>query len=482
MIFNQYYLQSLSHASYLVGDEDSHIAAIVDPQRDIDQYLSDLHSHQLTLKYIFLTHFHADFVAGHLELRQRTGADIYLGSHAKPNYAFHPLQHNHEIEFGSIRLKILETPGHTPEGISIVVYDLKEDLERPTAILTGDTLFVGDVGRPDLLASFGVDSHTLAGQLYDSLHHHILAQPPQTKIFPAHGAGSLCGKHLSDRLSSTLEEEQLTNYALKPMSKQTFIDVVTTDQLEAPAYFSHVAFLNRREHPALEQILTQSYQPLTVDQVLHEKSVGVQILDVRSPKEFGLGHLCCSLNIGLSGTFERWAGEILDRETPIILICDPGQEREAITRLARVGLDRIKGFLAHGMHALTSTPELLRPTNHMTVTHLQEHLMMADRPHLLDVRAPHEWKSRHIDDSRNIPLQHLGSRLSEIPIDHTVVVYCSKGYRSSIAASLLEHNHYSNIVNLVGGFDAWEEAVVNPSLQSPVALQEPGGRTPRKKQ
>ncbi len=479
MIFKQYYLQSLSHASYLIGDEDSHIAAIVDPQRDIDHYLTDLDSYHLTLKYIFLTHFHADFVAGHLELRHRTGADLCLGARAKPNYVFHPIRHDDELEFGSTRLKILETPGHTPEDISIVVYDLKEDLERPTAILTGDTLFVGDVGRPDLMASFGVDSHMLAGQLYDSLHHYILAQPPQTKIFPAHGAGSLCGKHLSDQLSSTLEEEQLTNYALKPMSKQTFIDIVTTNQLEAPAYFSDVAFLNRREHPTLEQILTQSYQPLTVDQVLHEKSAGAQILDVRFPKEFAMEHLCGSVNIGLSGKFERWAGEILDREKPIILISDPGQEREAITRLARVGLEQIKGFLNHGIHALASTPELIRHTNRMTVTHLEEHLMQADRPHLLDVRTPHEWETRHIDDSRNIPLQHLSTRLSEIPKDHTIAVYCSSGYRSSIAASLLEHHDFDNIVDLVGGFDAWEEAIVNPSLQSAGALQEPGGRTPR---
>ena len=479
MIFKQYYLQSLSHASYLVGDEDSHIAAIVDPQRDIDHYLSDLASQHLTLQYIFLTHFHADFVAGHLELHHRTGADIFLGSQAKTNYAFHPLRHGDEIEFGSTRLKILETPGHTPEGISIVVYDVKEDLESPTAILTGDTLFVGDVGRPDLLASFGVKSRTLAGQLYDSLHHHLLAQPPQTKIFPAHGEGSLCGKHLSARLSSTLEDEQLTNYALKPMSKQAFIDIVIADQLETPAYFSHVAFLNRREHPTLEHILTKVSVPLTVDQVLHEKSAGAQILDVRSPKEFCAEHLCGSVHIGLSGKFETWAGSLLDRETPIILISDPGQEREAIIRLARVGLDQITGFLNHGMHALASTPELIRHTNRMTVTDLDKHLIRADRPRLLDVRSQHEWKTRHIHDSHNIPLPHLSTRLSEIPQDHTIVVYSSSGYRSSIATSLLEHHHYSNIVDLKGGFDAWEEAIVNSSLQSAVALQEPGGRTPQ---
>jgi len=235
---------------------------------------------------------------------------------------------------------------------------------------------------------------------------------------------------------------------------------------------------NRQERPMLDQILTKSYQPLTVDQVLHEKSAGAKILDVRSPEEFGKGHLCESLNIGLSGKFEMWAGSLLDRETPIILISEPGQEREAITRLARVGLDQVKGFLHHSMEALASTPELIQHTTQMTVTDLEGQLMRADRPHLLDVRTQHEWKTRHIDDSRNIPLQYLSTRLAEIPQDHTVVVYCSGGYRSSIATSLLEHHHFSNIVDLENGFDAWEEAVVNPSLQSAMALQEPGGRTP----
>ncbi len=480
MIFKQYYLPSLSHASYLVGDEDSHLAAVVDPQRDIDQYLSDLDSQHLTLKYIFLTHFHADFVAGHLELHHRTGADIYLGSRAKTNYSFHPLRHGYEIEFGSTRLAILETPGHTPESICILVYDLQKDFEQPIVLLTGDTLFVGDVGRPDLMASFGVDSRTLGSQLYDSLRHHLLIQPPHTKIYPAHAAGSLCGKHLSEQLSSTLEAEQRTNYALKPMSKQTFLDVVTSEQPEAPAYFSHVAFLNRREHQTLDQVLKNAYQPLTVDQILHEKSGGTQVLDVRSAKEFGMGHLCGSLNVGLSGMFERWAGEILDRTIPIVLICNPGEECDAITRLSRVGLDQVKGFLNRGIQALASTPELIRHTNRMTATHLQEQLTTADRPHLLDVRTQHEWEIRHIDDSRNIPLQRLFSRLQEIPTGHTIVVYCSSGYRSSIAVSLLEHHHYSNIVDLVGGFEAWEEAIVNPCLQSASALQEPGGRTARK--
>jgi glyoxylase-like metal-dependent hydrolase (beta-lactamase superfamily II)/rhodanese-related sulfurtransferase len=471
MIFKQYYLQSLSQASYLLGDEESLVAAIVDPQRDIDHYLLDLDHHHLTLQYIILTHIHADFVAGHLELHRATGAGVYLGARATAHFSFHPMPHGYEIAFGSTRLHILETPGHTPESISIVVYDRKEDPTRPKAILTGDTLFVGDVGRPDLLASFGVDSQTLAGQLYDSLHHHLLPHPPQTPIFPAHGAGSLCGKHLSSQLSSTLEHERRTNEALKPMSKQAFIDLVTTDQLEAPAYFSHVAFMNCQDRPTLEEVVAQSCQPLTLEQVLHEKSLCTQILDVRAPSDFAEGHLCESLNIGLSGKFETWAGSLLDREIPIVIIAEPGQEREAMIRLARVGLDHIKGYLNFGMQALSSTPELIRHTAQMTVIELQEQLARADRPYLVDVRSPQEWRARRIDESRNIPLQHLASRLSDIPRDHSIVIYCSSGYRSSIATSLLEHQHFSNIIELTGGFEAWEMAMVHSSPHSASPLQ-----------
>ena len=249
MILQQYHLQSLSHASYLLGDKESGLAAIVDPQRDIEGYLTDLNHHSLTLRYIFLTHFHADFVAGHLELHHRTGAEIYLGSRARPGYPYHGMHHGYEIEFGTIRIKILETPGHTPEGISLVVYDRQKDPSRPQAIFTGNTLLVGGVGRTDLLTTLGVTSQTLAAQLYDSLHHHLLSYPPETRIFPAHGPGTLCAKYLRNQLCSTLGEEQETNFALRPMNKQTFIDLVTEEPWEIPKYFSHVAFLNRRDRP-----------------------------------------------------------------------------------------------------------------------------------------------------------------------------------------------------------------------------------------
>ncbi len=476
MILQQYYLQSVSQASYLVGDRESGLAVIVDPQRDIDQYLADLEQFSLTLQYIFLTHFHADFVAGHLELRRETGATICLGSRAKPTYPYQGLHDGYEIELGTTRLTVLETPGHTPEGISLVVYDRQQGLRRPKAILTGNTLLAGGVGRTDLLTAFGVTSQTLAAQLYDSLHHRLLTYPAETPIYPAHGAGTLCAKPLQNRLSSTLAEELETNKALRSISRQSFISLMTEHSLELPRYFSHVAFLNRRDRPLLDQVIHQGMLPLTLDQVLHEKSAGAQVLDVRSSNHYAAGHLCGSLNIGSPGSLERWAGTLLHQDNPIVLVTNSGQERETVIRLARVGLDSIIGYLDGGMKALEATPELIQRIEPISALQLQECLMIDNHLQLLDVRSFHEWKTRCVEGSKNIPLSDLSYRLSEISQDQPLVVYCSEGYRSSIAASLLQHHHFSKISDLIGGFEAWEEAIINPSLQSSSALQEPGGR------
>ena len=286
MILKQYYLSTLAHASYLIGDEESHLAAIVDPQRDIDQYLHDLKEQNLRLRYIFLTHFHADFVAGHVELHDRTGAEICLGARANADYSFHPMPDNYEVEFGAVRLKIMETPGHTPEGISIIIYDRNHHTEKPYGVLTGDTLFVGDVGRPDLMASIGFPPETLAGQLYDSLHNRLLQLPRETLVYPAHGAGSLCGKNLSSENFSTLDTQLNHNYALQPMTKETFVDMVLSDQPEVPGYFAYDAFLNRRDRPTLEQMLKQALKPLPLEKLIQLKSAGAQILDVRKPRRF----------------------------------------------------------------------------------------------------------------------------------------------------------------------------------------------------
>ena len=476
MIFKQYYLNSLSHASYLIGDEESRFAAIVDPQRDIDQYLEDLGKHHLQLRYVFLTHFHADFVAGHLELHHRTEAEICLGARARANYDFRPMPHGYEVEFGAVRLKVMETPGHTPESISIVVYDRNLTADKPYAVLTGDTLFVGDVGRPDLMASVGFDSRTLGGQLYESLHETLLQLPHETLVYPAHGAGSFCGKKLGQKTWSTIGSELYQNYALQPMTKDAFIEVVNMDQPEAPEYFGYDAFLNRRDRPILEHTLNKALHPMNLEEVLRSKSAGAQVLDVRHPDAFAEGHLCGSVNIGLGGKFENWAGVILDRETPIIIIAEPDQEKEAIIRLGRIGYDHVFGYLNKGVRALDSTPELVRRTERITSGQLSVQIMTTNCPHILDVRSAREWQQRRIDNSRNIPLPRLRARLQEIPNDHSVVVHCEGGYRSSIAASILEHHGFENIVDLIGGIDSWEQEVVNPSIQSAESLQQAGGR------
>jgi len=476
MIFKQYYLDCLAHASYLIGDNDSRIAAIVDPQRDIDQYLRDAEEQNLKIRYVFLTHFHADFVAGHLELRNQTGADIGLGARANPDYPFRAMTDGYEIEFGSVLLKILETPGHTPESISILVYDLTQCQDKPYAILTGDTLFVGDVGRPDLMASKGITAHELAGQLYDSLHEKLLPLPDETLIYPAHGAGSLCGKNLSAQNFSTMGEQRRYNYALQPMSKDEFIRRVTDNQPEAPKYFAYDASLNRREHPLLDQALERELRPLSLDELLELKSTGAQVIDVRDPADFAGGHLNGSLNIGLGGKFSAWAGIILNPEHSIVIIADPGREKEAVIGLSRIGFNHIAGYFKGGMQGLKPTPELVRHTNQITAMRLADQLMAPSRPHLLDVRTEQEWRARGIDDSHNIPLPHLEKKLRNIPVDRNVIVFCSSGYRSSIAVSLLERHGFNNILELAGGFDAWEQAVVNPAIQSSEALQQAGGR------
>jgi rhodanese-related sulfurtransferase/glyoxylase-like metal-dependent hydrolase (beta-lactamase superfamily II) len=456
MIFKQYYLGCLAHASYLLADEQTRTAVVVDPQRDIDQYLQDAEQWGVQIRHVFLTHFHADFLAGHLELRDRAGANIYLGAKAEAEYAFTPVQDDDVLEFGKMRLRILETPGHTPEGISIVVYDLEKDEHHPRAVLTGDTLFIGDVGRPDLLASIGVTADELAGMLYDSLHQKLLTLPDDTLIYPAHGAGSMCGKNLSSDTFSPLGVQRRYNYALQPMSKAAFTRLVTADQPEAPAYFIYDAMLNRRERPTLDATLEREHQPLTLERVLRLMHTGAQVIDVREPADFAGAHLAGSLNISLVGSYATWAGTLLDPKKPVVLVAEPGTEQEAAIRLGRIGFDNVEGYLDGGMQALESRPDLVQRIERITAPTLAERLAEADPPMILDVRTEREWQDKHIEGSVNIALQHLPERLSEVPSDRPVVIHCATGYRSSIAASLLEKHGMSRVADLVGGFAAWE--------------------------
>lgn len=458
MILKQYYLGCLAHASYLLGEEQSGTAIIVDPQRDIQRYLDDADNSGLRIRHVFLTHFHADFVAGHLELRDRCGAVIHLGSHARADYEFVPMKDGDALEFPGLRLQVLETPGHTIESISILVYDLAQNAAKPYAVLTGDTLFIGDVGRPDLRASLGWTASDLGAHLYDSLHGKLLTLPDETLVYPAHGAGSLCGKQLSSDTVSTLGDQRRLNYALQPMSKEEFIHLVTADQPDAPPYFTYDAILNTRERQTLDRNLERALHPLELNEVLETAAAGAQILDVREAAEYAVGHLAGSTNVGLGGQYATWAGTVLDRDKPIVIIAEPGREQEAAVRLGRIGFDHVRGYMRRGMEALAGRRDLIASTERIAAPTLAEELAGANRPWLLDVRSPGEWKKQHIEGSANIPLNHLQERIEEVPCDRRIAVYCAGGYRSSIAASILQQHGIAQLIEMAGGIAAWNAA------------------------
>jgi len=469
MILKQFYLSCLAHASYLIGDEQTRTAAVVDPRRDIGPYLEEAERHGLRIAHVFLTHFHADFIAGHLELRDRTGATIYLGARARAEYAFTPMKEGDAVELGRVRLEVLETPGHTAESISILVFDLERDASRPQAVLTGDTLFIGDVGRPDLRAALGWSATDLGRLLYESLHTKLLPLPDDTLVYPAHGAGSLCGKSISTETVSTLGDQRRSNYALEPMSQEDFVTLVTADQPDAPPYFTYDAVLNSQERPTLEATLQRVLNPLSLDQVLKMVEAGTQLLDVRDPNDFAQGHLVGSINIGLGGQYATWAGTLLARERPIVIIAEPGREEEAATRLGRIGFDQVAGYLEGGMQALDSRPDLLVGTERTTAPALAEDLASPEPPFVLDVRTPREWQSNHIEGSINVPLNHLQAQLADLPRDRGIVIHCAGGYRSSIAASLLQRDGFERLAELAGGLAAWEAAKL--------PVQDAGGET-----
>jgi len=458
MFLKQYYLGCLAHASYLIADEASASAIVVDPQRDIQQYLDDAKQLGVQIRHVFLTHFHADFLAGHLELRDRCGADIRLGAQAKAEYKFVPMRDGDKLEFPGLRLQILETPGHTIESISILVFDLQKDSNKPYAVLTGDTLFIGDVGRPDLRASLGWTAQELGGHLYDSLHNKLMPLPDETLVYPAHGAGSLCGKNLSSDTVSTLGDQRRFNYALQPMSKEEFTRLVTADQPDAPAYFTYDAILNTREHATLDKSLQQILQPVELEEVIEMGDAGAQILDVRDAAEYAKGHMAGSINIGLGGQYATWAGTVLDSTRPIVIIAEPGREQEAALRLGRIGFDHVKGYLRDGMAALAERQDLVWSTERVSALMLEEELASQDPPLVIDIRTPREWSERHLSESINLPLNQLQERMEEIPRNRRIAVHCAGGYRSSIAVSILNQHGITNLIELAGGITAWEAA------------------------
>jgi len=451
MRFTQYYLDCLSQASYLIGDETTGVAAVVDPRRDVEEYLADARDLGLEIRYVIETHFHADFLSGHLELAAATGAEIVYGAAAHPTFPVRHVDDGERISLGEVTLELRATPGHTPESISIVVYEHADD-EAPYGVLTGDTLFIGDVGRPDLLTSVGYTGDQLARDLYRSVHDKLLSLPDETRVFPAHGAGSACGKNLSTETTSTIGEQRRTNYALQPMTVDEFVAAVSDGQSTAPAYFAFDASANQHERALLD---TSPPHPMTVDEVVAARADGAVVVDTRDAASFAAGHLRRSINVGLGGRYAEFAGTVLAPLDRIILVTEPGDEAEAKTRLARIGFDRVVGALDRGPAALADHPDLVERASRLTAEefdHLRHDLPAGS---IVDVRGRGEHDAGAIPGSVHIPLAELGGGLGELDLDRPLVVYCAGGYRSSIAASLLRSAGATDVSEIVGGYHAW---------------------------
>jgi glyoxylase-like metal-dependent hydrolase (beta-lactamase superfamily II)/rhodanese-related sulfurtransferase len=458
VVLHQFYLGCLAHASYLVGDEHTGAAAVIDPRRDVDEYLTFARERGLTISHAVLTHFHADFVAGHLELRDRAGAAIYLGRAARAEFPFTPLGDGDVIALGRVRLEALETPGHTPEAISLLVFDLDRDAATPHAVLTGDTLFVGDVGRPDLMAAPGWAAADLGGMLYDSLHRKLLPLDDGTLVYPAHGAGSLCGKALGPETFSTMGVQRRDNYALQPMGRDAFVALVTADQPAAPPYFGYDAELNSRERETLDAALARELRPLDVEAMLAARDAGAQVLDTRDAPAFAAAHVRGSLNVGLGGQYATWAGTVLTTGRPLVLVTEPGAERESALRLGRIGFDNVTGFLAGGLGARDARPDLVESTERLGPAVLDARLRGAAPPLVVDVRTAGERAAGAIPGSVHLPLGALVARLGELPRDRPLVLTCAGGFRSSIASSLLRREGLTDVAELAGGTAAWVAA------------------------
>jgi glyoxylase-like metal-dependent hydrolase (beta-lactamase superfamily II)/rhodanese-related sulfurtransferase len=449
MYFEQFYLGCLAHASYMLGSEGE--AAVVDPQRDVEIYLKAAEQQGLKIRHIFETHLHADFVSGHLELAKRTGARIHIGAHAGATFPHVALRDGSEVQVGKLRITALETPGHTPEGICLVVTD-GEKSQDPWAVLTGDTLFIGDVGRPDLSKT-----HTpqqLAGSLYDSLHGKLMTLSDQVLVYPAHGAGSLCGRNMRAERSSTIGTERLTNYALQIKSRDEFIRQLTENLPSRPEYFLEDAQINRAGAPALSEM--RDLPPITAAELNGLLQQSVFVLDVRLNADFAAAHVPGSVNIALSGQFASWAGAIMGLSAHPVLVADtPEQYAEARLRLARVGIEDPRGFLQGGIASWKQAGFPVAAVPEITVQELRQQISNLQ---VLDVRREPEWHAGHIESAEWFPLDNFKISAPELDPSAPVAVHCQGGYRSMIACSLLQRAGVENVINVVGGFDAWRKA------------------------
>jgi hydroxyacylglutathione hydrolase len=457
MYFKQFYLGCLAHASYLIGSEGE--AAVVDPQRDVDQYINEAATQGLKIKHVIETHLHADFVSGHRELAARTGAEIVFGTQAGATFPHRAVSDGDEIKIGKVVLRILETPGHTPESISVLV--IKEDSPEPQKILTGDCLFVGDVGRPDLAGGKGYTPAMMAAMMYDTLHGKLLKLNDATEVYPAHGAGSMCGKNMSKETSSTIGAQRKFNYALQPMSKDEFVRMMIAELPESPVYFFRDAEINRTGASALAELGSPpALSPAALTEMQTNNSSCV-VLDVRAAADFGAGHIPGSINIGLGGQFAIWAGSLITIGTPIVIVAESVEKaEEAVMRLARVGHENVKGYLGGGIGGIDAWREAglpLATVQQITVDDLRELTSNPAPLQVVDVRRAPEYQSGHVPHALHAPLMSLEQSLPGLALDPTKppAGICAGGYRSSAATSILQQHGFAKLLNVTGGTSAW---------------------------
>jgi|SRR5687767_6292388 len=460
MYFKQFYLGCLAQASYLIGSDGE--AAVVDPQRDVDQYITEANAQGLKLKYVIETHLHADFVSGHRELAERTGAEIVFSKYAGATFPHRPVSEGEELKVGKAVLRIMETPGHTPESISILVSDGANPTE-PQRLLTGDTLFVGDVGRPDLAGGKGYTPAMMAEMMYDTLHDKLLKLPDEVEVYPAHGAGSMCGKNMSKETSSTIGQQRKFNYALQPMSKAEFVRMMTTDLPAAPDYFAKDAEINRGGAAALGELPKVPALTAEVVRELTTQSNSLRhvVLDVRPAADFGAGHVPGSINVGLGGQFAIWSASLIPMQAPLVIVAESEEKvAEARMRLARVGLENVKGYLQGGLESWRGAGFEVATVPQISVDQLHELLQREDNLQVIDVRRPAEYESGHVGPAVTAPLGELQKTitgLGVVPTQKTAVI-CAGGYRSSAATSILEQHGFTNLLNVTGGTGAWIKA------------------------
>ena len=464
MEFKQFYLACLAHASYLVGDAGE--CAVVDPQRDVDGYIDEANKRGLVIKHVIETHLHADFVSGHVELARRTGATIHIGARAAAGFEHHAVHDGDEIVLGDVVLRFLETPGHTPESLCVLVID-KAKRDEPVAVLTGDTLFIGDVGRPDLVSSKGYTAADMAGLMYDSLREKLMTLPDDVEVYPAHGAGSACGRNISKDLSSTLARQKEVNHALQPMTRVEFVERMTAGLEPPPRYFPHSAEMNRQGAPALGDLPTpSSLSPDALERAVH---AGARVLDVRTQDEYAAGHVPGALNIPLGGMFASWAGTLLDADQPLVLVsADEATQAEAVMRLARVGMQNVVGALSGGITSWQADGRVVRRHERIDVDELRRRVEHDPELVVVDVRRVGEHVAGHVPGAVNVPLHEIEARVGELDPSRPTAIICAGGYRSSIASGFLERAGLVDLVDVRGGTGAWVDAGFPVDAVAPV--------------